>query len=77
MFLNLLFLENFSLSMTPLGLRNLFTLAGFVLPRDSIHPMKKIRISHNGGFSLFFATLVVATTHELSVPANTRKELLH
>lgn len=61
MFLKLLFPENLSLLVTPLGLRNLFTLAGFVLPQDSIHPMKKIRISHNSDFSLFFATLIVAT----------------
>lgn len=42
MFLKLLFLENLSLLMTPLGLRNQYAPAGFVLPQDNIHPIKKL-----------------------------------
>lgn len=41
MFLKHLFLEKLSLLRTPLGLRNLFTSAGFVLPQGNTHPVKK------------------------------------
>lgn len=79
MFLKHLFLENLSLLMTPLGLRNLFTSAGFVaLPQDNTHPIKKkkIRISQISDFSLLFATGIFASTHDSPGPANTREELL-